>query len=716
MKLRSHSLRVLALTFLALGALILNASALVEISMGLELDPPEISAGDSFEIRLTLNNTDNEDLSSSDDIDVTIKADGVVIHKDTVNKRIDVNDSGTITISSGSFEDADGNNIWEESLKGYKCADVDIDVSVSGDVSDESDSATLEVSGDKLYVDLKPAAPTPSSNISVAVEDKDGDEVNSATVRLTRLDASKWAITDDRREEATDDGVAIFKPIGSDTRFSDDMYKTYQVDVFKDGYCLATKSFSLQNKLRITEVPQKPYSGDEIRVKLVDAAGKGVEGAKLTVSGTGGVVGSYTSDGSGYVKFTVSNGGAYTLLASRSGFDNSDSASISVMNRASMSLDITPDKVAIGKEVAITVTANGKAVEGAAVTIEKPGGARDSLSTSSSGKVVYTPAASGPYNVIVKKDGYETTTGGFSAANFFYITLPDAPKVHESITVTAKDQDGKSISEAAVSILGTSVSGTTDASGRFSFILDAAGEYTLSVKKTGYTDYSQKMTAYGTINVAASPQKLGLEEEVTIAVSDGGGSSMEASILIIRPDGTKENTVKSTYTFTPQMAGTYRINASKTSYLTATTSFEVEPYPLQLEVWLSGKDLTVKATKDGAPVGGINISIMFPSGGNQTVETNKDGLAKLDIKALNQTGTFTVSSTDRNYEKKSVKKDIKSFGNDFLPLLLVGVGMLLLLVFVVFFVFYISHKKSRSSAWSAKPRKPKSGGVGLGDI
>jgi hypothetical protein len=149
----------------------------------------------------------------------------------------------------------------------------------------------------------------------------------------------------------------------------------------------------------------------------------------------------------------------------------------------------------------------------------------------------------------------------------------------------------------------------------------------------------------------------------------------------------------------------------------ATVSFEVTPYPLQLEVWLSGKDLTIKATtKDGVPVSGINISILTPSGSSETKETNKEGIAKLDIKELNQTGTFTVSSLDRNYEKRSVKKEIKSLGGDFLPLLLVGVVMLILLVFVVFIVFYISHKKSRSSTWSAKPKKQRGGGIGLGEI
>ena len=701
-----------------LGVLTLNAAAAVDISMSIELDSADINAGDSFDVKININNTDaTTDLTTSDDIAVTITADGTIIHKEVVSKHIDRNDSGTITISSKDFEDENGDNLWGASLRNYKCGTTEIKVSLSGDVDAHSDKETLTISGEKLTVDLAPAAPAASSNITVEVEDKTSkDPVNGATVRLTQLAGTKWSIDDASRDQDTDDGVASFDPISKDSRFLDNIYRTYQLDVFKDDYCIFTKSFSLQNKLRITEVPQKPYSGDEIRVKLVDAASKGVEGAKLAVSGTSGVIGSYTSDSSGYVKFTLANGGTYSLLATKSGFDNSDTASITAMNRASMELNINPEKVAIGKEVTITATANGKAVEGATVTIEKPGGSRDTLSTSASGKVVYTPGAAGSYNVIVKKDGYETTTKSFSAANFFYITLPDAPKVHAPITVAAKDQDGKPITDAAVSIQGTTVSGTTDATGQFSFTLDTAGDYTLSVKKTGFTDYSQKITAYGTLKTAVSPQKLNLDESVTISVSDDSGASIEASIGIIRPDGTKENTVKSTYTFTPQMAGEYKINVTRTSYLPATASFEVNPYPLQLEVWLSGKDLTIKATKDGVPVDSINLSVLTPGGNNIAVETNKEGIAKLDIKELNQTGTFTVSSLDRNYEKKSVKKEIKSLGGDFLPLLLVGVVMLILLVFVVFIVFYISHKKTRSSTWSAKPKKPRGGGIGLGEI
>jgi uncharacterized GH25 family protein len=685
--------------------------------MNVELEPAEITAGDSFDVKININNTGTEDLTSSDDITVTISADGTVVHKDTVSKNIDQNDSGTITISSKDFQDANEDNMWEASLRNYKCGTTSIKVSLSGDVPSRSDTADLTISGEKFVVDLEPTEPTASSNITVSVEDKSSkDPVNDATVRLTQLARSTWSINDSSRDEFTSDGLATFKPLKTDSRFSDDLYRKYQLDVFKDGYCILTKSFTLQNTLKITEVPQKPYSGDEIRLKIVDAASKGVEGAKLAVSGTSGVIGSYTSDSSGYVKFTLANGGTYSLLASKSGFDNSDTASITAMNRASMELNINPEKVAIGKEVTITATANGKTVEGATVTIEKPGGSRDTLSTSASGKVVYTPGAAGSYNVIVKKDGYETTTKSFSAANYLNATLRDVPKVRESITVTVKDQDGKPITDAAVSIQGTTVSGTTDATGQFSFTLDAVGDYTLSVKKTGFTDYSQKITAYGTLKAAVSSQKLNLDESVTISVSDDSGASIEASIGIIRPDGTKENTVKSTYTFMPQMAGEYKINVTRTSYLPATTSFEVEPYPLQLEVWLSGKDLTIKATKDGVPVESINLSVLTPGGDNIAVETNKEGIAKLDIKELNQTGTFTVSSLNRNYEKKSVKKEIKSLGGDFLPLLLVGVVMLILLVFVVFIVFYISHKKSRSSTWSAKPKKQRGGGIGLGDI
>jgi uncharacterized GH25 family protein len=717
MKLQSHVLRAWILAFFVLGVLTLNACAAVDITMGIELDAAKINAGDTFDVKIYINNTDNVDLSSSDDIEVTITADGIPVHSDTVSVTIDQNESDTITISSGSFKDENGDNIWEASLMNYKCGTMDIKVTLGGGVATHSDTAELEIIGEKFVVDLTPAAPTAASNITVDVEDKaDKDPINGATVRLTQLASTKWSIDDASRDQDTDEGVATFDPISKDSRFNDNIYRTYRLDVFKENYCIFTKSFSLQNKLRITEVPQKPYSGDEIRVKIVDAADKGVENAKLTVSGTSGVIGSYTSDSSGYVKFTLSNGGTYSLLASKSGFDNSDTASITAMNRASMDLNINPDKVAIGKEVTITATANGKAVEGATVTIEKPGGARDTLSTSSSGKVVYTPGAAGSYNVIVKKDGYETTTKSFSAANFFYITLPDAPKVHASITVAAKDQDGKPITDAAVSIQGTTVSGTTDATGQFSFTLDNAGDYTLSVKKTGFTDYSQKITAYGTLKAAVVPQTLDLDESVTISVSDDGGASIEASIGIIRPDGTKENTLKSTYTFTPQIAGEYRINVTRTSYLPATVSFEVNPYPLQLEVWMSGKDLTIKATKEGVPVESINLSVLTPAGNSIAVETNKDGIAKLDIKGLNETGTFTVSSLDRNYEKKSVTKSITSLGGDFLPLLLVGVVMLILLVFVVFIVFYISHKKSRSSTWSSKPKKQRGGGVGLGEI
>jgi hypothetical protein len=190
---------------------------------------------------------------------------------------------------------------------------------------------------------------------------------------------------------------------------------------------------------------------------------------------------------------------------------------------------------------------------------------------------------------------------------------------------------------------------------------------------------------------------------------------VDASIEVKKPDGAKENIVKSSYTFTPQTAGEYSINATKAYYLPAEGVFEVNPYTLDLDAWLSGKDLTVKAAKGGSPVEGLNVSVLTPSGREVFLKTNAECLAKLDIKELNETGIFTVASVDANYEKKSVTREIKGLGGDILPLLLIGVAMLVMLVFIVFIVFYISHRRSRNSAWSTRPKKPR-GGVGLGGI
>ncbi len=682
----------------------------VDISLNIELDPDEIDPGDSFDVKLQINNTDDKDLTDSDDIEIAIYVDDVLVHEDVEHEDIPQNSSKTITISSTRFNTEDG-DVWEKSLLGYDCDEKIVEVKLSGDVSG-SDEATLDIDGRELYVGMEPDNPTPGSEIVVEVEDDNGDLLDNIYVRITHLgDDEEWDMDDVLRRDDTDDGKVTFSPLNEDIRFKGNPYGKYQLDVWDDNYCLFSDTFEVTNKLKIAEIPENPYAGEEIRVKILDIDDNKVENVGFTVSGSSGLVGTYKSDSNGYVKFTINEAGSYTVIASKTGYEDSEIITINVKIKEGMDIDIEPIKQAISKDVVITITSGGNPLGGAEVTIKRPDGETDVLSTSSAGKVIYKPTLPGTYDVTVKKTAYETTTSSFKAMNFFDITIPENPKLHEEISVMVKNQDGDPVEDASVALIGTDITGLTSSEGRFIFILEKTGEYTLTIKKEGYEEFSKEISIYGELQLRVAPEILDLEDSVTIEVLDENGQRIEANIQIIKPDGEQETIVKNSHTFIVKLAGRYDITASKDYYAPSSSSFTVNPYPLDLDVWLSGKDLMVKATSDGGIVQNISISVLTPNGDEIPITTDESGIAKLDLKELNQTGTFVVSSVDRNFEEKTITKEIKGLGGGLMPLLLIAIVIIILLI-LVSFIFYISHKKGKSIG--ARPRKRK--GTGLGGL
>jgi hypothetical protein len=682
----------LALLFGGLFSGFVTAS--VEVSLKIELDPDEIDPGDSFNVKLNVTNTDNEDLEDSDGVELVIYVDGVLVHEDEDwdHGGIPQSSSKTVSISSNSFNTEYG-DVWEKSLLGYECEKKTVEVRLSGDVSD-SDKATLEIDGEDLYVGMTPSEPTAGSEIVVEVEDED-DLRDNVNVRITHLgDDGEWDMDDVNRGDETDGGEVKFRPLNEDTRFKEDPYAKYQLDVWDDNYCLFRETFDVGNKLKIADVPVNPYAGEEMTIRVLDVDNDTVENAKVTVSGSTSFVDSYTSDSRGYVRFAIDSTGTYTLIASKTGYGDSDITTINVKNKEGMDIGIEPTKQAIGKDVTITVTSKGSPINGAEVTIKKPDGTTDVLSTPSTGKVIYTPTLTGTYDVTVKKVAYETTTSSFKAINLFDVTMPDKPGLHEEIQIEVKDQNGNPVPSASITITGTDITGLTGSDGRFTFMLENAGKYTMTIKKTDYEDFTRDIEIRGNLQLEVTPEILDLEDSVTIEVRDENGQSIEANIEMTKPDGKKETVVKNSHAFTPELAGKYDITASKDYYVSASSSFSVNPYPLNLDVWLSGTDLMVKATSNGNAIQGSNILVSTPGGDEITITTDDSGIAKLELKDLNQTGTFVVSSLDINFEKKTVTKEIESLGGGLMSIVLI-VGVIVVLIILVSIIFYISHKKGR---------------------
>lgn len=710
----SNILWVICLTLLLTGFLSGLASA--AYVLGVELDKAEIDAGGQFDVKLTLNNTGSQNLTNAK-VEIGIYVDGVLVHED-VESGIDLpeNSSKTIaTISSSRFMTSEAGNVWEKALTGYECGRKTLEVKLTGGVS-ASNEVNIEVKGKKLYVGVKPTAPTPGSEIVVEVEDDNSDPLDNVDVRITNLgDDEKWDVDDVSREDSTDNGKVTFKPLDEDFRFKDNPYGIYQVDVWDKNYCLFRDKLEVVNKLRITEVPDRVYAGEEIKVKVLDINDNRVENAGIAVSGTGGLVGSYKSDSTGYAIFTINNAGSYTVIASKSGYENSDILTLNVQTRKGMDIRIEPTKQAVGEEVTITVESGGNPIEDAEVEIMKPDGKKDVLSTSSAGKLLYRTTLTGTYDVTVKKTAYETTTSSFKAMNFFNITLPDKLELHKETAIIVNNQAGVAVEDASVEITGAGITGLTDSAGNFMFILEEAGDYTLAIKKEGYEDFSYEMNIRGGLSLKINPGVLDIGDTVNMEVFDDNGEKIRVTLRITKPDGEQETFEASSHTLVPEQAGRYNITASKEYYVTASSGFDVNPYPLDLDVRFSGNDLAIKATSRGAAARNVSISILTPDGEEFPLTTDASGMAKLNLEGLNRTGTFTVSSVDVNYERKTVRTDVKQ-GSSLMPILLFSAASILIFL-LLGLTFYISHRKSQGTTLTERyKRTDRKRGSGLRGI
>ena len=684
---------IIIITFLVLGAA-MSASAKVDVdditvTLSKEKDDIgddylKIDVGKDFYIHIELE--DPDDTEDDVDVDIEIKIDNVLVYDDS--KRVDLvkNEPYIINISS---KDLDKDDLWEDNLMGYNCGRKRVEVTVSGDIKpSESDEADLKIDGDDLEVDIDPEKPTPDDKITITVKDEDGDELEDITVKFTHLgDDNEWDKDDEFWDDKTDRHGEVEVKLSKEDEFKDNPYGKYQIDVWEErgNYCKYTTTIDLRHLLRVSDPePAEPMVGQDIRVRVTDDSDKPVSGAKIAVSGPGGLK-TYNTDAQGYATFRVDSTGTFDIIATKKGYSDSEIKHITILERGAIVIEINPKDQEVGKEIEIKVTSSeGSALKGANVTITKPDGTTEEFTTPDDGKISYTPKSSGTYKLKVEAPLYTTTTKEFNAHNVFKITVSEKLLPNVDITVTVKNQENKPVSGASVSIKDTDVSGTTDANGKFTFNLTEPKEYTMMVKKDGYSDAIKKINIRGILSLKLSSKEIDLGDTIEFVVQDSQGNLITADIKIIKPNGEKESIGESyEKSYKPSIAGEYTISASKSGYETATEAFTVRPYPLVLESKIEGNNLIVTAVSSGKPVS--NIAISFDTAEfHEEILTDENGKAILDIVKSNVTGNVTITAIDQNYEKTSITREVKpEAGGKYLVLILILVVLIIIIIVIL---------------------------------
>ncbi|MCZ7396305.1 MAG: S-layer protein domain-containing protein [Candidatus Methanoperedens sp.] len=156
-----------------------------------------------------------------------------------------------------------------------------------------------------------------------------------------------------------------------------------------------------------------------------------------------------------------------------------------------------PAKATAGDPINIKVTAGGKAVDGASVSI----GSSGIGNTDTTGVLNYTlpRTMKGVQNITATKLGYQQATSSIDVLEYIEYRLSiDAPvNANQFATITIRaTYNGTAVSGVAVGYDNASI-GTTDSNGVLNYTLQTSGTHTISASKSGY------ITAVRDINIRA---------------------------------------------------------------------------------------------------------------------------------------------------------------------------------------------------------------------
>lgn len=664
---------------------------------GIDIDllPDDIDVGDSFTVNVTLENADATD--SSVDVDVEIYAGDLLVHEDTIDVALTEGNDTWFTVSSSSFE-VDNDDIWKERLLAYDCGGHAIEVRVAGDVTDHEDDASLSIDGYEFErFSIDPESPGPGDTITVSVADRHGDDLANVDVVVTHLgDNDEWDFDDERYEDDTDNNGEL-EFVTEDIRdFEDEPHGSYEFVIYDNEYCKESEPIDVVRSLTITgPFPATPSVGEQFQIRVQDQSGDPVRNAKV-VANVGRERKQAFTDLEGYARFTVNEAGRVELVVSEEDFEGDVIKAITIAELPEMQVSVSPATPKTGTPASIAVTASGKPVSGATVSITAPDGTSKSQLTGASGITSYTPLQPGLHRVRVEESRHQSADATFTAEKtlktFKLFLSPRKPGLGDDVTVEVKDAQDLTVAGATVEVSGPlSLSGTTSSSGTYAFTPTKQGRYTLTVSKEDYAAASTSFTPAGELALAISPETPTIGQEVSITVTGAiDGEPVPATITVKNTDGDElAAQTASQMNYTPKESGIHTATATAVNYKDAEEAFTVDRLTAILEAAFDEDTLRISAMRGDEPLANLTLRVTSPLDDTTNVTTNVDGLALYNA---TEEGTYIVELAEHDiYEAEAI--DVVYEEGDYWWLLLIVIFLMVLIIVGILAILYLGAKK-----------------------
>ncbi|MFC2154791.1 collagen binding domain-containing protein, partial [Candidatus Altiarchaeota archaeon] len=562
----------------------------------------------------------------------------------------------------------------------------------------EEDDDNLEIDGEDLEVELNPEYAGISDEITAYVEDEDGDEFNSVSVKVTQLGSdNEWEEDDEYLKRTTNrDGELTFV-IEDERDFEDDPEGSYQVDVWKRDYCKQTFTLNIGNDVEVAgPEPANPVVGEEFSFRFVNSEGEGVQGV-MAVINTGTQLMRQESDSEGYARFTSEKSGSFEVVLSGRGLEETI-VRVTVQEKGAPRITISPNEPEVGDEVKVTVVADGGALASSSVKVTLPDKTTSTYSTNSNGEVSFQASEKGEYLVEVDEELYRKASKKFTVNEVLEglrVSLnPETPSLGDEVEVIVEDSTGNVVSGVKIEVSGVEASsGQTDQYGIYLFTVSKLGVYEVKASKQGYQTKTSKIELKEKLNLHLSLEDVSAGDELEVTVLDILGHEVSATIILKHGEDVVAKQTGSKAVFTPQFPGEHTIEAVKDGFAKAEETISVGPRPLDVSYDFSEEDkLEITISSRDEVIAGITLTVTTPDGLETELTTDDYGRANVD--ALDP-GEYLIRVASENFQETEVtaEKTSSNYGWLILAALSLMIVILALTIAVVYLNYYNRLKK-----------------------